>query len=74
MPMSNFLRGLVAVHQWAREANDEALRLFHQAIELDPEPTAAARCYVQRKGSGWVIDRAREIAEAKRPARTIDCS
>ena len=29
----------------------------------------AARCFPQRKGSGWVVDKAREAAEAERLAR-----
>jgi len=68
-----YLRGIARVHQWTKEANDEALRSFHRAIELDPDFAAAygmaARCYSQRKGSGWVTDREREITEAKWLAR-----
>jgi TolB-like protein/Tfp pilus assembly protein PilF len=68
-----YLRGMAAVHQWNREANDEALRMFYRAIELDPNFASAygmaARCYSQRKGSGWVTDREYEIAEAGRLAR-----
>jgi len=54
------------------EANSEALRLFQQAIELDPDFASAygmaARCYSQRKSSSWVQDRPHEIAEARRLA------
>src|SRR5262249_21501326 len=68
-----FLRGMAGVHQWTREANAEALQLFYRAIELDPTFASAygmaARCYSQRKTSGWTIDRAREIREAERLAR-----
>jgi TolB-like protein len=68
-----YLRGIARVHRWTREDNDEALRLFHRAIELDSDFAAAygmaARCYVQRKGSGWVTNRAYETEEAKRLAR-----
>jgi tetratricopeptide (TPR) repeat protein len=32
----------------------------------------AARCYLQRKGFGWVEDREREIAETKRLARQAE--
>ena len=57
-----YLRGMACVHRWTREANAEALQHFAQAIELDPEFAAAygmaARCYSQRKVSGWVTDRA----------------
>ena len=68
-----FLRGMAALHRWSREANNEALRLFYRAIELDPEFASAygmaARCYSQRKASGWMIDRVREVAETERLAR-----
>jgi TolB-like protein len=68
-----FLRGLAAVHQWTREANNEALSHFYRAIELDPKfaPAygVAARCYSARKAAGWVTDCDHEIAEAKRLAR-----
>ena len=67
-----FLRGMAGIHRWDREANAEALRLFGRAIELDPDFASAygmaARCYVQRKSSGWVTDRAHEVAEAARLA------
>jgi len=68
-----FLRGMAGVHQFTRDANNDALRLFNKAIELDPEFAAAygaaARCYAQRIANGWMVDRAREIAEADRLAR-----
>src|SRR5262249_41269735 len=45
-----FLRGMASVHQWKREANDEALRAFYKAVELDPDFAAAygmaAWCYI----------------------------
>src|SRR5207247_1778623 len=48
-----YLRGMAGVHRWAREANDDALRMFYRAIELDPDFASAygmaARCYVARK-------------------------
>ena len=31
-----FLRGMASVHLGTRQDNDEALRLFYRAIELDP--------------------------------------
>jgi TolB-like protein len=68
-----YLRGMAAVHLWTREGNDEALAMFGRAIELDPGFAAAygmaARCYSQRLGSGWMVDRPRETAEAERLAR-----
>ena len=69
----HFLRGMACVHRWTREANAEALRHFANAIQLDSDFAAAygmaARCYAQRKGSGWTIDRPKEAAEAERLAR-----
>ena len=68
-----YLRGMAAVHQWTREGNEKALAMFRRAVELDPDFAAAygmaARCYAQRKGSGWMVDVAAEIAEAERYAR-----
>jgi TolB-like protein len=63
----HYLRGLACVHQWTREANIRALEHFRRAIELDPGYAAAyglaARCYSQRKASGWVTDRERDVVE-----------
>jgi tetratricopeptide (TPR) repeat protein len=68
-----FLRGMACVHRWTKEANNEALRMFYRAIELDPDFASAygmaARCYSQRKASAWMVDRAQEIAETARLAR-----
>jgi TolB-like protein len=68
-----FLRGLASVHQWTRTANDEALRLFYKAIELDPGFASAygmaAWCYIWRKLNGWVIDSTQETSEGARLAR-----
>jgi TolB-like protein/Tfp pilus assembly protein PilF len=68
-----FLRGLANTYKWTREANEEALRLYYKAIELDPDFSAAyaaaGGCFCMRKGSGWVSDREKEIAEARRLAR-----
>jgi TolB-like protein/Tfp pilus assembly protein PilF len=68
-----FLRGMAAFHLWARDANKEALELFYKAIELDPNYAVAyamaARCYSQRKSSGWMTDRAHETAEAAKLGR-----
>ena len=69
----HYLRGLAAIYQWRRDDTREALAQFSRAFELDPGFAAAyamaARCYSQRKAAGWVIDRARNIAEAERTAR-----
>ena len=68
-----YLRGMAALHLWTRDGNNEALSLFAQAIALDadfaPAFGMAARCYSQRVGSGWTIDRPREVAEAERLGR-----
>jgi TolB-like protein/Tfp pilus assembly protein PilF len=68
-----YLRGLVGVHQWTKEGNDDALSNLYRAIELDPNFAAAhgmaARCYAQRQGSGWMSDRPHDVAEAERLAR-----
>jgi adenylate cyclase len=45
-----FLRGMANIHHWTRASNDEALRLFYKAIELDSEFGSAygmaAWCYI----------------------------
>ena len=68
-----FLRGIASLHSWTKESNDEALRLFSKAIELDSDFASAygmaSWCYVRRKGSRWIIDRAQETAETARLAR-----
>lgn len=62
-----YLRGLAAVYQWTKEANEEALALFSRAVALDPTFASAygmsARCYSMRKASGWIVDLEQEIAE-----------
>ena len=69
-----YLRGLARLYQFAsRQANDEALRLFNSAIELDPDFASAygraASCYVFAKANGWISDTANEIAEVTRLAQ-----
>ena len=67
-----YLRGLANAYKWTRERNEEALRLFYKAIELDPDFSAAyaaaALNFCRRKGFGWIIDREQEVAEARRLA------
>jgi TolB-like protein/class 3 adenylate cyclase/Tfp pilus assembly protein PilF len=69
----HFMRGMAAFHQWTREGNKEAVSQFHRAIAIDPSSAAAhamaARCYPQRRASGWVVDGASEVTEAVRLAR-----
>ena len=69
-----YLRGLAKFYQFGnRQANDEALRLFNSAIELDPDFASAygraATCHVYAKSSGWISDTASEIAEVTRLAQ-----
>ncbi|MBV9955449.1 MAG: adenylate/guanylate cyclase domain-containing protein, partial [Pseudolabrys sp.] len=69
-----YLRGLARLYQFAgRQANDEALRFFNSAIELDPDFASAygraALCYVIAKINGWFSDTANEIAEVTRLAQ-----
>jgi tetratricopeptide (TPR) repeat protein len=68
-----YLRGMAKLHQGTREAMDEALPLFDQAIRLDPEFASAhamaAWCHVWRKVNGWMVDRRNETAEGARLAR-----
>jgi adenylate cyclase len=68
-----YLRGTANLQQVTEESVSEALRLFYQAIELDPEFSSAygmaAWCYVVRKTNGWMRDVVQEVAETKRLAR-----
>jgi tetratricopeptide (TPR) repeat protein len=65
-----FLRGMAGIHQWTKEATEEALSNFYRAIDLDPKFASAyglaARCYVVRKTLG---NRSRAIVETDRLAR-----
>jgi len=69
----HFLRAMASVHQWTSDANDEALRMFRKAFELDPDFASAygmaAWCYTWRSINRWMIDRARETAETTWLAR-----
>jgi TolB-like protein len=70
-----YLRGLSVsfLYGMTRETNEEALRLFNKALELDPDFALAyawaARCYVFRKMNRWMTDQRQEVAEATRLAR-----
>src|SRR6202022_4001491 len=68
------LRGLAKFYQFGnRQANDEALRLFNSAIELDPDFASAygraASCYVWAKTNGWISVTASDLAEVTRLAQ-----
>ena len=72
-----FLRGLAASTYTAgdREKNDEALGFFYRATELDPSMGCAygmaALRYNVRKIYGWITDKEREHAEARRLAENV---
>jgi TolB-like protein len=68
-----FLRGMSHIHKITKEDATAALELFQQAISLDEEYAAAyamaSFCYNRRQSQGWMIDRAREVSNARRLAR-----
>ena len=69
-----YLRGLARFYQFAgRQVNDEALRLFTSAIEIDPDFASAyaraAACHAYAKGNGWISGTPSEIAEVTRLAQ-----
>jgi TolB-like protein len=68
-----FLRALATMRTLTPEGVEEALRLYHSAIEADPEFAAAyggaAMCYVIRRLRNWMVDRDWEVAETSRLAR-----
>jgi TolB-like protein len=65
-----YLHGLMNFYQDTKQGNDEALRLFGKAMELDPNFAAAygmaALCYVSRQWKRWMLDRQKEVVEAAR--------
>jgi len=68
-----FLRGMARFYRRTTEAHSEALKLFYEAIRLDPNFASAhamaAWCYAWRIINDWMTDRAKEIPEAERLAR-----
>jgi TolB-like protein/tetratricopeptide (TPR) repeat protein len=68
-----FLRAKAYMYQWTHVGNDEALRLFKRAREIDPAfgcaYAMAAACYWLRIANGWISDLDREKAEAAELAR-----
>ncbi|WP_223537681.1 winged helix-turn-helix domain-containing tetratricopeptide repeat protein [Pseudomonas sp. GL-B-16] len=68
-----YLRAMAKLHSGSREAIEQALPMFYQAIELDAEFASAygmaAWCHFWRKLNGWMTDRPAEIAEGIRLAR-----
>jgi TolB-like protein/Tfp pilus assembly protein PilF len=69
----NYLRGISSAVPYTREGDNEALRLFYRAIEIDPNFSiaygSAAWIFVTRKSNGWMSDRVAETSEAVRLAR-----
>jgi TolB-like protein/class 3 adenylate cyclase/tetratricopeptide (TPR) repeat protein len=68
-----YLRGLAVVEGATKDENEEALRLFYKAIEIDAKFALAramlARCFTLRKANGWMADVAKESAETAKQAR-----
>lgn len=68
-----YLRGVAELHQGTKATIDQALPLFHKAIEFDPDFASAyamaAWCHCWRKINGWMTDLPREMAEGVRLAR-----
>jgi len=67
---SLYLQGLAKFYEFSRDANDEALRLFKSAIDVDPDFATAhgrvALCYVSAKAFGWSSEPSDEIVKVKR--------
>ncbi|PSO19794.1 adenylate/guanylate cyclase domain-containing protein [Bradyrhizobium sp. MOS002] len=63
------MRGIASLYLWTKAGVDEALRLAHEAMKLDPDYSMAyglaATCYVARKSAGWTSDRVKEMAEVE---------
>lgn len=68
-----YLRGIESYYRLTYESDDQAMRLFARAIELDPSFAAAyaesAMCYVRRQSSGWITDREKEVSATAQLAR-----
>ena len=67
-----YLRGMASFHRGDREGMNEALPLFYQAIERDPDFASAyamaAACLFWSKFNGWVADRSQAMSEGARLA------
>jgi TolB-like protein len=69
----HYLRGLARFYELTAPAQDDALRFFRTATQIDPNFGAAfgmaAWCHAQRKANGWMLDPAKDTAEAAQLAR-----
>ena len=69
----NYLRAMPHLHRGTQVSINEALPLFYNAMQIDPQFASAhamaAWCYFWRKINGWMTDRPQEIAEGIRLAR-----
>jgi tetratricopeptide (TPR) repeat protein len=67
-----YLRGMASFHRGNKEGMSEALPLFYQAIERDPNFASgyamASACLFWTKFNGWVADRSQAMAEGARLA------
>jgi TolB-like protein/class 3 adenylate cyclase len=63
-----YLRGVSCLYKYSKEANEQGLKLFLKAVEIDPDFAAAfaqaADCYVQRKANRWSVDRKSDAQQA----------
>ena len=71
-----FLRGMASIQQWnSRASIEETLRLFYQAIDLDPQFSTpygmATRCYGALKIQGWLNDQEATVVETRRLAARV---
>jgi TolB-like protein/class 3 adenylate cyclase/Flp pilus assembly protein TadD len=69
-----YLRGLFNLYHFGNEqAHRDALRLFNDAIKLDPEFASAyglaAHCYALAKSAGWAFGTPNRISEVTRLAQ-----
>jgi TolB-like protein len=69
------LRGMASVYKWTSKDISEAVDLFYQAIERDPDFSMphgmVAWCYLWRNANGWTTDREQAIAETTRLAARV---
>lgn len=72
-PYDYIAKGFASQRTWSRAGNEEALRLFRYALQLDPSLgvayVLASQCYTWSKSFGWLTDPGLETAEGARLAR-----